>query len=70
MVGMPGFWPGFLALDRRTGGVGSGVVGGEGGGEEKYSFTVQQGQKNIVLQLYRGSEDLLGQNLVFKNPSF
>ena len=20
MVGMPGFWPGFLALDRRTGG--------------------------------------------------
>ena len=28
MVGMPGFGPGFLALDRRTG-------GGVGGGEEK-----------------------------------
>ena len=45
------FWPGFLALDRRTGG-GSGVVGGwgEGGGREiqfysttgtkKYSITI------------------------------
>jgi len=30
MVGLPGFWLGFLALDRRTGG-GSGVVGGWGG---------------------------------------
>ena len=43
---MPGFWPGFLALDRRTGG----GVGGGGGGEEKYSFTVLEGQKNTVLQ--------------------
>ena len=51
MVGMPGFWPGFLALDRRTGGGGGG--GGWGGGgrgreiqfystpeTEKYSFAV------------------------------
>jgi len=28
MAGMPGFWPGFLALDRRTGG-----WSGGGGGE-------------------------------------
>ena len=40
------------------------------GGEEKYSFPVQQGQKNIVLQLYRGSKDLLGKNLDLFNPSF
>ena len=26
MVGMPGFWPGFLALDQRTGGEGWGGV--------------------------------------------
>ena len=39
MVGMPGFWPGFLALDRRTGG-GAEVVGGWGGrGWGKYRFT-------------------------------
>ena len=40
MVGMPGFWPGFLALDRRTGG---GVGGGGGGG----------GKRNTVLQFNR-----------------
>ena len=41
MVGMPGFWPGLLALDRRTGGEGSGGGGGGGGGgEEKYSFAL------------------------------
>jgi hypothetical protein len=42
---MPGFWPGFLALDRRTGGGGGGGggvggdQGGGGGGVEQYSFT-------------------------------
>ena len=33
-------------------------------GEQKYNVTVLQGQKNTVLELYRGSEDLLGENLV------
>jgi len=55
MVGMPGFWPGFLALDWRTGGGvgGTRVVGGEGLGGlegEKYSFTVYSNPciKNII----------------------
>ena len=52
---MPGFWPGFLALDRRTGGGGGGEKQGGGGGEgeeEKYSFTVLLGRRNTntVLQ--------------------
>ena len=47
MVGVPGFWPGCLVLDRRTGwGLGA---GGEGG-KEKYSFTVLLGWRNTVLQ--------------------
>ena len=37
MVGMPGFWPGFLALDRRTGGGNQGGWG-EGGGEREIQF--------------------------------
>ena len=36
MVGMPGFWAGFLALVDRTGG----GRGGGGPAGEKYSFTV------------------------------
>ena len=32
------------------------VGGGGGGGEEKYSFTVLEGQKNTVLQFYRGQK--------------
>ena len=52
MVGMPGFWPEFLALDRRTGGGGwAGTRGvGGGGGEEKYSFTFLQGQNHTVIR--------------------
>ena len=40
MVGMPGFWPGFLALDRRTAGGGGGGVG------------VGAAKRNTVLQYY------------------
>ena len=61
MVGMPGFWPGFLALDRRTGGGFGG--GGEGGGKEKFSFALLVGgyldefwKKNIVFQYYWDGE--------------
>ena len=42
---MLGFWPGFLALDRRTG-RGFGGGGGWGGG---------RGKRNTVLQFNRGS---------------
>ena len=38
------------------GGVGGGGAGWGEGGEEKYSFTVLEGQKNTVLQFYRGQK--------------
>ena len=57
MVGMPGFWPGFLALDRRTGGAGRGGGGGGRGAEEKYSFTVLLRRINTVFRYSYGIFD-------------
>ena len=66
MVGMPGCWPGFLALDRRTGGV-SGGVGGRRG-EEKYSCAVLMGRRNTVLQ--HGKLENIEENHVIQVPYY
>ncbi len=67
MVGMPGFWPGFLALEKtgrtdgtdgragRDGRTGR-TDGPDGTDGRKYSFRVLLGRRNTVLQYYWDGE--------------
>ena len=54
---MPGIWPGFLALEQRTGGQILALEKTAGGGGGEYSFTGLLGRRNTVLQFYRDPED-------------